>query len=86
MKDIWEKYEKIEIIGSGGYADVYRAKNRNTGEYVAIKEIKKSKIGKSPQNIFSEIEIMNKLKSSISLIESFENSDSYYLILELLFI
>ena len=40
MKDIWEKYMKIELIGRGGYADVYRAKNINTGEYVAIKEIK----------------------------------------------
>ena len=44
MKDIWEKYEKIEMIGRGAYADVYRAKNINTGEYVAIKEIKKIKI------------------------------------------
>ena len=40
MKDIWEKYEKIEIIGAGSFADVYRAKNIETKEYVAIKEIK----------------------------------------------
>ena len=32
MKDIWEKYEKIEIIGSGSYADVYKAKNKLTDE------------------------------------------------------
>ena len=83
INNIWEKFEKIDLIGSGVFSDFYRAKNKTIGEYVAIKEIKKSKIGKSPQNIFSEIEIMNKLKSSISLIESFETSDSYYLILEL---
>ena len=69
INNIWEKFEKIDLIGSGVFSDVYRAKNKTIGEYVAIKEIKKSKIGKSTQNIFSEIEIMNKLKSSILLNE-----------------
>ena len=82
MKDIWEKYEKIEIIGSGSYADVYRAKNRNTGEYVAIKEIKKMKI--ENKTILNEIEIMKKLKSenSVLLIETIETLDSYFIISE----
>ena len=65
MKDIWEEYDKIEMIGRGAYADVYRGKNINTGEYVAIKEIKKIKI--ENKTILNEIEIMKKLKS--------ENSD-----------
>ena len=73
MKDIWEKYEKIEMIGSGGYADVYRAKNINTGEYVAIKEIKKIKVNN--KIILNEIEIMKKLKSenSVLLIENLKH-------------
>ena len=41
MRDILEKYKKIEIIGAGTYADVYKAKNQLTNEYVVIKEIKK---------------------------------------------
>ncbi len=82
MKDIWEKYEKIEKIGRGAYADVYRAKNINTGEYVAIKEIKKIKI--ENKTILNEIEIMKKLKSenSVLLIETIETSDSYFIISE----
>ena len=82
MKDIWEKYEKIEMIGSGGYADVYRAKNKNTGEYVAIKEIKKIKI--ENKTILNEIEIIKKLKSenSVLLIETIETSNSYFIISE----
>ena len=41
MKDIWDEYSKIELIGSGVFADVYRAKSKLNNEYVAIKEIKK---------------------------------------------
>ena len=83
MENIWEKYMKIEIIGRGAYADVYRAKNINTGEYVAIKEIQKIKI-KDKKTILNEIEIMKKLKSenSLLLIESIETSDSYFLVSE----
>ena len=44
MNEIWEKYKKINIIGRGAYADIYKAKNKNTGEYIVIKEIKKIKV------------------------------------------
>ena len=86
MKDIWEKYEKIEIIGAGAFADVYRAKNIKTKEYVAIKEIKKIRINN--ERIKKEIEIMKKIKSenSVKLIEIFESKESFYLILELCYL
>ena len=86
MKDIWEKYKKIEIIGAGAFADVYRAKNIKTKEYVAIKEIKKIRINE--ERIKTEIEIMKKLKSenSVKLIEIFESKESFYLILELCYL
>ena len=84
MKNIWEKYNKIEIIGAGTYADVYKAKNKITNEYVAIKEIKKIKVKNSNKEILNESEIMKKLKSEniISLIEIIETSESYFIVSE----
>ena len=79
--DIWNKYNKIELIGKGSFSNVYKAKKNN--EYVAIKEI--NKLDMDNDEILNEIEIMKKLKSenSIKLIKSIESKDSYYLILEL---
>ena len=87
MNDIWEKYEKLELIGYGGFADVYRAKNKFTHEYVAIKEIKKIKIDYSDKTIQREIEIMKKFKfeNTVKFIESFETLNSFYIISELCF-
>ena len=42
LNDIWEKYQKIELIGFNSFSNVYKAKNKLNDEYVAIKEIKKS--------------------------------------------
>ncbi len=39
IKNIWEKYENLGIIGSGAFSDVYRAKYNN--QFFAIKKIKK---------------------------------------------
>ena len=83
MNNIWDEYSKIELINSGAFSDVYRAKSKLNNEYVAIKEIKKTMISKN--TILNEIIIMKELKSenSVSLIDSIETNDSYYLVLEL---
>ena len=86
VNNIWDEYEKYEIIGTGGFAKVYRAKNNKTKKYVAIKEIDKTRI--KDKNILNEIEIMKKLKSenSLLLIDEIETKEAYYLILELCYI
>ena len=33
--DIWEKYKKIDKIGIGNYGNVYKVKNKKTGDYYA---------------------------------------------------
>jgi len=87
MDSIWEEYNKIELINSSCFTNIYRAKNKKTNEYVAIKEIKKtSQI--NADDILKSIEIMVKLKSenSVSLIDSIETKECYYLVLELCYI
>ena len=40
IKNIWEKYQNLGIIDSGGFGDVYRAKYNN--QCFLVKAIKKS--------------------------------------------
>lgn len=35
-----DSYERLESIGEGTYGVVYRARDRNTKEFVALKKIK----------------------------------------------
>ena len=46
ISDIWEKYQKIELIGSNNFSNVYKAKSKLTNESVAIKEIKRPHLRK----------------------------------------
>ena len=81
IKNIWEKYQNLGIIGSGAFSDVYRAKYNN--QFFAIKEIKKIKSDKN--KFLREIEVMKKMEcdNSVKLIESVETQKSFYIISEL---
>ncbi len=83
MESIWDKYEELGKLGSGSFGSVYKAKNKLTGTYVAIKEIIKSKYNSS--EYLSEAEMMKKVQSenSVNLIETFETKYFFYLIMEL---
>jgi len=39
-RSIHEKYEILSVLGSGGYGKVFKARNRATGDFFAIKEIR----------------------------------------------
>ena len=77
--NIWDKFEEIKIIKKEEYGELFEAKNKNTQKYIIIKRIDKSKY---TNEYLSEINIMNKLKceNSISLIESFDTKDYFYII------
>ena len=79
---IWEKYDKKELIGTGTYGNIFKAKNKEKGNYVAIKEIPKKK---SNNKLLNEIEIMSKIKNEncISLKETFDTNDFFYIVTEL---
>ena len=44
-----ENYQIISLIGQGAYGQVYKARKKFTGQFVAIKSIKKK--GKSEKDI-----------------------------------
>ena len=44
MNDIWKRYEKISKLDSSIYNTIYKAKNKEKGNYVVIKLINKFKL------------------------------------------
>ena len=82
--DIWNKYIKKSIIGSGLFSIVYKAINIKTEDYVAIKEINKLKYNEFKKINFEQNEIIKiNSENSISIIETFDTQDNFYIIMEL---
>ena len=80
--DIWEKYKKIEKIGFGNYGNVYKVKDKKTGDYYALKEIKKGKFEILENKLLEE---MNKIKieNKITIKEIINKKEYLYIIMEL---
>ena len=82
-----DDFDVGQLLGKGGFASVYRAKHRVTGESYAVKIIEKEKmidIGISDR-VQSEIEIHSQMKheSIVSLFGYFEDEKYLYLVMEL---
>ena len=78
-----EKYHKIQELGYGGYAKVYRVQNNITKEVFACKELVKTQIS-DPDKFSKEINILSKCDhpNIIKLYEVFEDSRYFDLIME----
>ncbi|XP_059634947.1 cyclin-dependent kinase F-1 [Cornus florida] len=81
-REVTEKYEILERVGSGAYSDVYRARRRSDSVFVALKEVH------DYQSAFREIEALQTLQNSPNVVvlhEYFwrENEDAV-LVLEFL--
>ena len=79
-----EKYEIIEILGSGGFSRCLKVKNKTTGNFYACKEIQKKKMSdlegfKYENNILIKLDHPNIIK----LYEIYETNDYFYLVMEL---
>ena len=79
-------FEILSSIGSGAYAEVYKAKLKITGEIYAIKIIDKIKIDRENKTyqIFVENEMLNLCnnKNIISIYGYYEDIDKFYLVEE----
>jgi len=83
---ITDYYTIKEKLGSGSFATVKRAINKETGEVVAVKIIKKKRLTtKELKSIEREIDIMIKLKhrNVVTLLDVFDSPKQIYLVMEL---
>jgi len=78
-------YTNFERIGIGSYAIVYKAQNKQTKSYVAIKEIDKNRYKLLTKAILNEIEIMNIIKNenSVQFKSKIDSKDYFYIIMDL---
>ena len=80
-----KNYTKFERIGAGSYGNIYKALNKKTNNYVAIKEIDKIRYNTLTKEIFKEVEIMNIIKSenSVNFKDKIDTKDYFYIIMDL---
>ncbi|KAK4988018.1 negative regulator of the PHO system [Elasticomyces elasticus] len=55
-------FQQLEKLGEGTYATVYKGRNRQTGEFVALKEIHLDAEEGTPSTAIREISLMKELK------------------------
>ncbi len=79
---IWEKYKKKGIINIRKYGNIYKGINKETGNYVAIKEISKKMIN---DKYLNKNEIINEIKNEniIKIKDIFDTQKYLYIIMEL---
>ena len=80
---IMENYDVVKQLGKGGYAKVYRVKNKKTGELRACKQLSKLNID-NLEKFQREIEILKNTDhpNIIKLYEIYESSNNFYLVME----
>lgn len=72
-----EKYQKLEKIGEGTYGVVYKAKNRVTGEIVALKRIRLEAEDEGiPSTAIREISLLKELSHPNIVRYNFNDNNS----------
>lgn len=86
--DEYQIEEDSSLLGTGGYAEVRRAKHKKTGQLVAIKIYEKFRLLDSQvkANLVKEIKVLGRLNhpNIVRLYESIDSFSNVYLITEYL--
>ncbi|XP_073908299.1 LOW QUALITY PROTEIN: cyclin-dependent kinase 2-like [Castor canadensis] len=82
-----ENFQKVEKIGEGTYGVVYKAKNKLTGEVVALKKIRlDTETEGVPSTAIREISLLEELKhpNIVKLLDVIRTENKLYLVFEFL--
>ena len=88
MSKVVENYILLNVIGSGQFGDVYKAKRVDAEEYFAVKTIRLDKFTNTPKlhdMTKNEVEILGKINNQniIKLFKVLKTANNIYLIYEL---
>lgn len=79
------KYEVIGIVNEGAYGIVYKAKNKETNEYVAIKKFKETDDDEIVRKTtLREVKVLRMIKHNnvVQLKEAFKRKGRLFLVFE----
>jgi cyclin-dependent kinase-like len=79
------KYEVLGVVGEGAYGVVLKCRNKENGEYVAIKKFKETEEDEAVRrNIQREVKMLRTLRHTniVALREAFKRKGRIYLVFE----
>ena len=79
-----KKYEVIGVVGEGAYGVVYKCKNKETGQYVAIKKFKETEDELVQKTMRRELKMLQMLKheNCVDFLDAYSHKGNLYLVFE----